>query len=227
MALEFNVGELATRLRASLGVRGRMPLALDEYVIPVALAANVTTPPWRSNPRFAQASLFAQLPAASGIRVSMSLRFQSAGSSAGRNDVFVLTGFTVQPLNIVAATGAASPGNAAWVKYRPATILSHSAQQTPLISTEGTAPVTTLPQMQLPVVLGSTQSVIADNPDNSAEGMIWYGRAGVVQPPVLIPTETLLRQGDSIEFTTPLTAAATDSAGLAVQVQGLYYGLGG
>ena len=29
--LEFNVGELASRLRRALGVRGRMPLGLDEH----------------------------------------------------------------------------------------------------------------------------------------------------------------------------------------------------
>jgi len=45
--LEFNVGELATRLRSGLGVRGRIPLGLDEHVVPTVSVADVSGAPFR------------------------------------------------------------------------------------------------------------------------------------------------------------------------------------
>ena len=48
MGLPFNVGELATRLRRGLGVRGRIPLDVDERVIAAAGVSDLTTPPYRT-----------------------------------------------------------------------------------------------------------------------------------------------------------------------------------
>lgn len=51
MPLQFNVGELANRVRGFLGVRGRIPLALDEQVVPVVRAGDSTRVPFRLNER--------------------------------------------------------------------------------------------------------------------------------------------------------------------------------
>jgi hypothetical protein len=47
--LEFNVGELARRLRVSLGVRGRIPLDLDERVAANINALNADAAPFRQD----------------------------------------------------------------------------------------------------------------------------------------------------------------------------------
>ena len=48
MPLDFNVAEIATRLRRSLGVRGRMPLTLDETQVGVIIGADATRSPFRT-----------------------------------------------------------------------------------------------------------------------------------------------------------------------------------
>lgn len=45
--LEFNVGELVTRLTRGLRVRGRVPLAIDDSVVGVVKLADLTRPPYR------------------------------------------------------------------------------------------------------------------------------------------------------------------------------------
>lgn len=47
--LDFNVSELVTRTRAALGVRGRMPLAMEDSVAPVMSVLDVDRSPYRRN----------------------------------------------------------------------------------------------------------------------------------------------------------------------------------
>lgn len=47
MALEFNVGEFARRLSRALTVRGRMPLDLDERLVPTVLTEDASQAPFR------------------------------------------------------------------------------------------------------------------------------------------------------------------------------------
>jgi hypothetical protein len=48
--LDFNVGEVAQRVRNLLTIKGRMPLGLDESIVATVLAADSTLPPWRRTP---------------------------------------------------------------------------------------------------------------------------------------------------------------------------------
>ena len=49
MSLEFNVGELANRVRKALGSRGRIPLDLDERVSLEVVLADLDQAPWRAD----------------------------------------------------------------------------------------------------------------------------------------------------------------------------------
>lgn len=51
MALTFQVGELTARLRRGLILRGRTPFGLDETVVPVVIAADMSQPPYRLDGR--------------------------------------------------------------------------------------------------------------------------------------------------------------------------------
>jgi hypothetical protein len=47
MPLDIQSGSLADRIRRALGLRGRMPLKLDETVVPTVETASLTLPPYR------------------------------------------------------------------------------------------------------------------------------------------------------------------------------------
>jgi hypothetical protein len=47
MPLDFNVAEMATRMRRALGVRGRIPLTADETTVGVYQLADLEKSPWR------------------------------------------------------------------------------------------------------------------------------------------------------------------------------------
>lgn len=64
MPLEFQVGEVADRLRRGLTVRGRMPLELDERVVPVTLVEDVSLAPWRGEGHAWEVSFLISLPGA-------------------------------------------------------------------------------------------------------------------------------------------------------------------
>lgn len=51
MPLGFGSGELADRMRRALDIRGRIPLAVDEVVVPVALVSEPQAPPFRISGR--------------------------------------------------------------------------------------------------------------------------------------------------------------------------------
>lgn len=226
--LEFNVGELVTRLRRSLGVRGRMPLGLDEHVVPVTLAADVNCPPWRTNPVFAQAGAYVSLSGTSGNAVMVRLEYP-ASATGGPNSVFIVTGWTAQPFYYTTATGAALAPNSVYAYFRPdgptAGDLGGSASN--LITTERQAPVgASLVPYRIPVTLKGTNNPNYSPPGQA--GMLYYSRAGNVQPAPFYPLQVALRPGQAIEFFHEAQlGAATDTVGLGVSVQGLFYGLGG
>ena len=51
MPLDFNVAEIATRLRRALTVRGRIPLTVDETVVSVVTGQNLDVSPFRATGR--------------------------------------------------------------------------------------------------------------------------------------------------------------------------------
>lgn len=222
--LEFNVGELATRLRSALGVRGRIPLGLDEHVIPVAITADVNAPPWRTNPVFAQAS-FTWAETSAGLHARIFLAWSTATIGPNRNSVFILTGFQIQPLSLTTATQAAVAANGAVATWDP---IVGGVAGIPLITTERrSVPIgPSLVPWELPLHLAGGGTLTA--PDPAAAGTLAHVRAGAVQPPVFVPSQTLLRPGQGIVFTSTAPAVAgTSSSGLIINVQGLFFGLGG
>lgn len=226
--LEFNIGELTTRLRKALGVRGRMPLGLDEHVIPVTLTADVTGPPWRTNPSFAQGASRLGLPATNaGDYALVRLQYPATVSEMERGrSVFLVTGWMLQPNNTVIASGAAVADNEALAIFRPSGAGVSAGFR--LTTTERHAPAgTSIVPYLIPIEL--VQLSVPTSPPSpvSTDGLLQWVRAGVVQPPAFVPTETLLRPGDAIEFWSTTITSATNSSGLIVTVQGLFYGLGG
>lgn len=224
--LEFNVGELVTRLRKALGVRGRMPLGLDEHVIPVTLTADVSGPPWRSNPvhgEGAVGSVHSNL--ASNDWVTAGIEFpQVAGA---QSSIFVVTGYRIAPLRYTTATGAALPFNECSGYFRPngkTSGLVGGGQTNPLITTERLAPVgTSLVPYQLAVRCfgGRTPTM------PSTTGQFSFEKTANVQPAPFVPTEIALRPGQALEWVhAGQLSALTDTTGLVLSIQGLFYGLG-
>lgn len=226
--LEFNIGELASRLRSSLGVRGRIPLGLDEHVVPVTITSRIDTPPWRRNPVFGQAALscFTTTP---GNFASITLAF-SFGVSGVANSKFVITGWSIQPLSFVTATGAAVSGNAALARFSPSGAIPGGSilSQYNLLTTERyTVPNgPSFVPYRIPVDIRSLDAAPGGFAQNQ-EGQLQWSQSGVVQPPVFVPTEFMLQPGQTVNFFATHPASATDTSGIAVEVQGLFYGLGG
>lgn len=112
--LEFNVGELVTRLRTSLGVRGRMPLGLDEVVIPTTLVEEVNRAPFRVQPiefhGYWQVQTAAGL-AGRGARVACYLPNTPPGVVA------VIRRYRVQVSSFVSASGALDPALQGWTLF--------------------------------------------------------------------------------------------------------------
>lgn len=50
MPLEIQSGDIAERLRRFFRLTGRVPTALDETIVPVAVLASLDRPPWRQAP---------------------------------------------------------------------------------------------------------------------------------------------------------------------------------
>lgn len=224
--LEFNVGELATRLRKALGVRGRMPLGLDEHVVPVTIAADLSGAPWRTNPvhgEGAQNAVFGNLATSDWLIAGVEFPV----TPGAENSIFVVTGYRLSPIRYTTATGAALPFNSATGHFRPngkTAGLVGGGTTNPLITTERLAPVgTSLVPYQLAV-----RCYGGRNPNQpSADGLFSYEKAGNVQPAPFIPTEIALRPGQALEWVHEAQAAATtDTTGLVLSVQGLFYGLG-
>lgn len=222
--LEFNIGELATRLRKALGVRGRMPLGLDEHVIPVTLSADVTIPPWRSNPVLGQSGTYEETGVI-GRTAVISCAFRAIGTGVVRYKAscFVITGWVIQPLSYVTATpNTPAVGNRVTAIFDPAGTNALSLRNY-LVTTERDAvpPGASLAPYELPVALRAGN--LPGGPPTSGELAVI--QSGVVQPPSFMPQQLIIRQGQQVDFYA-IPATATETSALAVQVQGLFYGLG-
>lgn len=109
--LEFNVGEVVTRLRIALGVRGRMPLGLDEVVIPTIRVEDLGRPPFRVQPVEFHGYVAVTTAAATAgrqARVACALNAPIAGTVA------VIRRYRVQVSSFVTATGALDPAMQGW-----------------------------------------------------------------------------------------------------------------
>lgn len=224
--LEFNVGELVTRLRRALGVRGRMPLGLDEHVIPVTLTADVSVPPWRTNPVYGQGGAYDSC-AINARRAFIQLAFRSvAANIPQRNSVFVLKGLSVQPMSFLTATpGTSAPVNQVDGFFKPLLDVAVSLAGK-LVTTERSDAIgASLAPYELPIEL-RTANAAGISSALPTTGRIGLWRSGVVQPAVWFPSELLLRYGQSVDFY-GTAASGTETSALAVTVQGLFYGLGG
>lgn len=98
MPLGFGSGELADRMRRALDIRGRIPLAVDEVVVPVALVSEPQSAPFRISGRrcFAGSS-----PGAGGAGTILQVRIQNPTQVDALLDSFeiyqdIATGFTYQ-----------------------------------------------------------------------------------------------------------------------------------
>lgn len=216
--LEFNVGELTTRLRRALGVRGRMPLGLDEHTIAAVITADVTTPPWRSNPVFCQGAS-SHVVATGGNRATLALGWQD--SPLNLSSVFVMTGYALQPVNTVIASGAAVAVNEAYGYWSPGAGLLTGGRT--LITTERTgSPPDAIAPYRVPLAL-KTGSVLGGLTGGEQVALV---RSGTVQPPVWTDCQTVLRPGDQFVFSSTTAGDGTNQSSLIVTVRGLFFGLG-
>lgn len=224
--LEFNVGELATRLRSALGVRGRIPLGLDEHVVPTVLSADLSVPPWRRNPVFSSGGAFYSR-ATVGHYAAIAIRFRPGPLSASSR--FIVTGILCQPLNFVTASGVAVPQNRVSMIWRPR--LSggpvSGATEFKLITTEryNVPSSASYEPWRVPVEMSLGFSLTA--PAVDAEGVMQVYQAGAVQPATFVPCQIALGPDQAIDFISTTPTSATDTSALSVSVQGLFYGLGG
>lgn len=226
--LDFNVGELAARLRRALGVRGRMPLGLDEHVVPVTLTADVSIPPWRTNPVQGSGGNYDAV-AVSGRYAWVSLLFREPGAGGTPDygdSCFLVTGLSVQPLSFITATpGTPAVANVAQGFFSPTPVLLGTQSQY-LITTErqGVPLGAPMAAWELPVQLRYSNGVGATGLPTS--GRFGYWRSGVVQPATWQETNILLRQGQALDFYASV-ASGTETSAVAVNVTGLFFGLGG
>lgn len=212
--LDFNVGELVTRLRGALGVRGRMPLGLDEHVVPVVLGGNVSIPPWRRD----------------GIRYSCAARASTAtvGNFAQHlfhlgfsdpNLVFVVDTIVMQALDFVTASGALLPNARAVCNL--AAVRQNSIVSTSCYTAEKYPGPLTTAELLINVGLRST--------DSSTDPSIPAGRVvELVGPgPLVFPCQLPISGTMELQFGSTNAATAANTSALAVAVSGLVYGVGG
>jgi len=110
--LEFNVGEIVTRLRTALAVRGRMPLGLDEVVIPTMQAGAVDTPPFRVQPvEFHGTWMIETAPATAGRNARVAVFLQQPATPGS---IAVISRYKVSVSSYVTATGALDPALQGW-----------------------------------------------------------------------------------------------------------------
>lgn len=205
-----------------------MPLGLDEHVVPVAFSADVTVPPWRTNPIQGQGGAYDAV-STTGRYAWVSLLFREPGAGGTPDygqSCLVVTGLSVQPLGFITATpGTAMPVNVAQGFFSPTPVLLGTQFQY-LVTTERQGVAIGAPPQawELPIQLRYSNAVGATGLPTS--GRIGYWRSGVVQPAAWQPTQILLRQGQALDFYGPV-ASGTETSAVAVNVQGLFFGLGG
>jgi hypothetical protein len=88
MPLPIQLGELANRVRRALDTRGRLPLALDETIVPVVLIADADEVPYALDPQHAAG--FQRGTGAVGVQVTIGISNQGPEGS-----VFILEQLTI------------------------------------------------------------------------------------------------------------------------------------
>jgi hypothetical protein len=212
--LDFNVGEAVTRLRNALGVRGRMPLGLDEHVVPTVTTADVTTPPWRRDGiRYIAAQRASTVTVGNFGQILFHLGFSDP------NIVFVVDTIVLQALDFVIASGALLPnaravGNLAAVRQNSIVSTSvYTAEKYP-------GPATTA-ELLLNAGFRFT--------DSATDPSIPVGRfVDLTGPgPLVLPCQLPISGTMELQFGSTNAATAANASALAVVVSGLVYGVGG
>lgn len=222
--LEFNVGELTTRLRAALTVRGRMPLNLDEHVIPTVATADVTGPPWRRSPRgFYVASEASTSANGSAACVAVG---PTPGSPPA---TYVITGYRIASTGFVTATPAtAMADNSAVLYYSaggfPAIVAPVEVSGT--ISEHYETPINPA-QFVLPFIV-RTGRVIGAITTLALPGIVDIDRrASIDTPGPWVPCNIVLRSDgtavQSLVLGSLALATATETARVSLAVQGLFF----
>jgi hypothetical protein len=214
--LEFNVGELATRLRSALTVRGRMPLGLDEVVIPTALTADVSGPPWRRNPVRGVAAWSSET-AVVGSYASIELHLGTLGPVPEGNTLFVLESIVLAGPSFVTATGLLLPNAGAFAHFLPVRTSALTFQ--PFITGERYPPSGTIDQNQLPG--GLRNGTALTDPALDAGRIAQVEAAGSIA----MPLECVVLGTEAIRFTAKNPGSAANTSRVVVSVSGLFYTL--
>jgi hypothetical protein len=225
--LEFNVGELATRLRAALGVRGAMPLGLDEHCIPTVATADVTGPPFRRIPvRFNITADGVMATAGSPSICYLTGPLGTVGGPSGLQGIGVLDSIQVQEKSFTNATGAevAKARTVSWSYARFTTPLSGGqvnllgqGQSLENYGTDGTAPAVTL------VGVSAARAKAVAQPAYFGGGPFWMTGQGNSE---IIPCQIPLFEAYGIAFVSDFLASATETSRVLVNASGLWYSTG-
>jgi len=214
--LEFNVGELATRLRTGLGVRGRMPLGLDEHIVGTTVTADVTGAPWRrSGLQYNGAQLFATANA--GERAMVTLQWNRSTGPG----LLVLTRAVVDDGSFTTASG---------IRLNTGTIIAKYFGNPGggIIAGTSTKPFTTERYPQQDVFTGIEQLIGQFLLTGSAALSTFSVDQWAVVGASAVPTTfdglaLLLYPGSAITFQTTVTGSATVTSQIAVSILATFW----
>jgi len=213
--LEFNVGEIATRLRGALGVRGRIPLGLDEHVVPTVEVGNVSGPPFRRQ----------------GVRASGGNRFSfgTLNSFAGvilqydpvrtTNAYFVVDRIDVEAQDYINATAAPTPA----LNFTAVSLIAGNSTPSvitptrPLYQTEIYPPPLNS-EIPYRMPLSMAEFPILSATAILASALIFGGNNGIH-----IDTEIVLQPNQNLVFWSLFPSTATEVSSVVASVSGLYY----
>lgn len=222
--LDFQIGELATRLRALLGVRGRMPLGLDEHVIPTILTADASGPPWRrAGYGFTASAMFTTAAVNNGATIAL--------VPTAPSGTFVITGYQLAALSFVTATPTvAVVDNAAALWFSPA---GAPAQVAPTgsfaISTEQyeTPPNFVVGAYEVPLNILTGRTIGAFAAAQGDNLIAVDRRVALNSDGGWCPCEIVIRAAggavSALVATTLPLASATDTARVLLNVRGNFY----
>lgn len=142
-------GSLAERLRQLLRLSGRIPLQLDENVVPIVLTDQVNLPPWRLSP-----TIFANFNTSAAVAAENS--FLGWGVRAGDFGVMVVKRIAVDNL------GAATAANISIVRNSLAALLATGTDFSPTERMEQLDPKQVIANVAQPV--GIVGPIIGTNP---------------------------------------------------------------
>lgn len=216
--LEFNVGEVVTRLRAAFGVRGRMPLGLDEHLVATVATGDVTVPPWRRAPVRLWGSLYV-LNSTATQKAACFLQFKSATPGAA----FVLDTLVLSSGDFITATGADTGFRRALAKFFvsvPGQVLGGTGAVA-LFQTENYPPSTAFVGSTLeltPATTANSTPVITSQLNSLGVFLIADEGRDVQYAPGMI-----LRPSEAILFNSEQSTDATNTSAMMVSVSGLLY----